>query len=761
MATLVLGAAGAAIGGSIGGSILGVSAATIGGMIGSSVGAVVDSWIVSSLAPGQRFEGPRLDALRITSSTEGAVIPRLYGRMRIGGNIIWATDFREETRTTRQGGGKGGGPSVRTTEYLYYASFAVALCEGPITGIGRVWADGKPMDLEGVTWRWYPGDEAQQADPFIVAKMGAATTPAYRDTAYVVFEELPLERYGNRLPQVSFEVFRPLADPDTAEGLTRAVTLIPASGEFTYATQPIRKSAGGGATSEENLNALSQTPDMNVALDRLQAMAPKVESVSLVVAWFGGDLRAGHCRVRPGVEVAAKATTPKVWSVNGDSRGSAYVVSTDAEGRPIYGGTPADFAVVQAIREMKARGLRVTFYPFILMDVPAGNSLPNPYSDNASEIGQPAFPWRGRITCSPAAGYGGSVDKTATAATQVATLFGGAQVSSFSVSGESVSWTGPSGDWGLRRMILHYAHLCKAAGGVDAFLIGSEMRGLTSIRSGASSYPAVQALRDLLADCRTILGSSTKLSYAADWSEYFGHHPQDGSGDVFFHLDPLWADPNTDFIGIDNYMPLSEWRDGYDHLDAQDWPAIYDRGYLQANIAGGEGFEWFYASQEDRTAQIRTPIADGAAGKPWVFRYKDLRAWWENPHFNRPGGAESATPTPGCRSRSRSGSRSSAALPLIGAPTSRTCSSTRRARRASCRTSRAAGAMTPSSGPILRQPTSGGASRRTTRSRRSMGSGWCAFPNAQPGPGTRGRTRSSPSSATSGPTARTGGSATG
>jgi hypothetical protein len=645
MATLVLGAAGAALGGSIGGSILGVSAATIGGMIGSSVGAVVDSWIVSSLAPGQRFEGPRLDSLRITSSTEGAVIPRLYGRMRIGGNIIWATDFREETRTTRQGGGKGGGPSVRTTEYLYYASFAVALCEGPITGIGRIWADGKPMDLSGVTWRWYPGDEAQQADPFIAAKVDAGATPAYRGTAYVVFEELPLERYGNRLPQVSFEVFRPLADPDTAEGLTRAVTLIPASGEFTYATQPIRKNAGGGATVAENLNALGQTPDIVVALDRLQAMAPKVESVSLVVAWFGDDLRAGHCKVRPGVEVAAKATTPKAWSVNGVSRGNAYVVSTDAEGRPVYGGTPTDFAVVQAIKEMKARGLRVTFYPFILMDVPPGNSLQNPYSDNASDIGQPAFPWRGRITCSPAAGFAGSVDKTASAASQVAALFGGAEVSHFAVSGESVGWTGPSGDWGLRRMILHYAHLCKAAGGVDAFLIGSEMRGLTTIRSGPASYPAVQALRDLLADCRAILGPGTKLSYAADWSEYFGHHPQDGSGDVFFHLDPLWANANTDFIGIDNYMPMSDWRDGYEHFDAQDWPAIYDRGYLQANIAGGEGFDWFYASQEDRAAQVRTPIADGAAGKPWVFRYKDLRAWWENPHFNRPGGAESATPT--------------------------------------------------------------------------------------------------------------------
>ncbi len=626
MATLILGTAGAAIGGSIVGAILGVSAATIGGFIGSTIGSVVDSWIVSSLAPTQRIEGARLESLRITSSTEGAVIPRLYGRMRIGGNIIWATDFREETKTTTQGGGKGGGGGkVKTTEYLYYASFAVALCEGPITGIGPVWADGKPMDLSGVTWRWYPGDEAQAADPFISAKMGAANTPAYRGTAYVVFEELPLSSYGNRLPQLSFEVFRPLADPDTAEGLTRAVTLIPASGEFTYATQAIRKSSGG-ATQAENLNALPATADMVVALDRLQGMAPAVESVSLVVAWFGDDLRAGSCKLRPGVEVSAKSTTPVIWSV--------------------YGGTPADFAVVQAIREMESRGLRVTFYPFLLMDVPPGNTLPNPYSDTAAETGQPTFPWRGRITCSPAAGFAGSVDKTTTASSQVVAFFGAASPSDFAISGETVSWTGPSGDWGLRRMMLHYAHLCVVAGGVDAFLIGSEMRGLTTIRSGASTYPAVAAFKALAADVRAILGAGTEIGYAADWSEYFGHQPGDGSGDVFFHLDPLWADPNTDFIGIDNYMPLSDWRDGFTHADAAEgWPAIYDQAYLQANIAGREGFDWFYASAADRSSQVRTPITDGAASKPWVFRYKDLRSWWSNAHYDRPGGVESGTPT--------------------------------------------------------------------------------------------------------------------
>ena len=55
-------------------------------------------------------------------------------------------------------------------------------------------------------------------------------------------------------------------------------------------------------------------------------------------------------------------------------------------------------------------------------------------------------------------------------------------------------------------MVLHYAHLCAAAGGVDAFLIGSELIGLTHVRDSATTYPAVAALKTLAADVRTILG---------------------------------------------------------------------------------------------------------------------------------------------------------------------------------------------------------------------------------------------------------------
>ena len=664
MASIILGAVGSALGAGFGGTILGLSGSAIGGMIGSSIGSVIDSALVASLSPGQRIEGARLDSLRITSSTEGAVIPRLFGRMRLGGNIFWATDFTEEVNTTRSGG-KGGGPKVTTTEYIYSASFAVGLCEGSeagpagtnlsggeigggggpagqgITGIGRIWAEGKPMDLTGVTWRWYPGSEIQTADPFISAKMGASSTPAYRGLAYVVFEQLVLTAFGNRLPQLSFEVFAPLADADTAEGLVQAVTMIPASGEFAYATEVVKKT-DAGANSAENANAVADTPDMDVSLDRLEALAPAVASVSLVVAWFGDDLRAGNCAVRPKVDLAAKTTVP-LWSVDGVARAAAAVIS-QIDGKPVYGGTPADFSVVQAIQAIKARGQRVTFYPFLMMDVPSGNTLPNPYSDNAAGVGQAALPWRGRITCSPAAGFAGSVDKTASASAQVAAFFGTATPAMFAVSGTTVTWTGGA-DWGLRRMILHYAHLCAAAGGVDAFLIASEMVGLTTIRSGASTYPTVTALKSLAADVRSILWAGTKIGYAGDWSEYFGHHPSDGSGDVFFHLDPLWSDANIDFVGIDNYMPLSDWRDGWDHIDAALAPTIYDRAYLQSNIAGGEGFAWFYASPTERDSQTRTPITDGAYGKPWVFRFKDLQGWWSNAHYNRPGGVQSGVAT--------------------------------------------------------------------------------------------------------------------
>ena len=111
---------------------------------------------------------------------------------------------------------------------------------------------------------------------------------------------------------------------------------------------------------------------------------------------------------------------PATWSVAGvDARRRACRLAVD--GRPAYGGTPSDDSVTHLIAELKARGLKVTLYPFVMMDIPAGNALPDPWTGAAS---QPAYPWRGRITCDPAPGQPGSPDGTAAAATQVDAFFG-------------------------------------------------------------------------------------------------------------------------------------------------------------------------------------------------------------------------------------------------------------------------------------------------------------------------------------------------
>ncbi|MFQ6553315.1 glycoside hydrolase/phage tail family protein [Aestuariibius insulae] len=638
MATLVLSAAGMAIGGTIGGSVLGLSTAVIGRAAGAALGRVIDQRLMGS--GSQTVEVGRVDRFRLTGASEGTAIPRIFGRMRVSGQVIWASKFREKTKTSGGGGGKGGAPSQpKTKEYSYYINMAVALCDGEISRVGRVWADGVEIARDDLNMRVYKGGQDQLPDAKIEAIEGAGNVPAYRGTAYVVLDNLPLGQFGNRIPQLSFEVMRPVPEdlpPQDIPQIVRAVAMMPGSGEFSLATSPVRRQIEYGQTEIANINTPSGKTDFVTSVEALVEEVPKCVSVSLIVSWFGDDLRAGDCRLKPKVERSAGGGD---WAVSGAGRGQVEVVPTE-DGRPVYGGTPSDASVIQAIQHLAGQQKRVVFYPFILMEQLAGNGRADPYSDAAD---QAVLPWRGRITTLKAPGQPGSTDGTAAAEAEVAAFFGEARPEHFSRSGETITYTGPA-EWSYCRFILHYAHLCAAAGGIDSFCIGSEMRGLTQIRGAANSFPAVAQLVRLAREVRAILGPDTNIGYAADWSEYFGYHPQDGSGDVFFHLDPLWADDAIDFIGIDNYMPLSDWRDGDDHADA-DWGSIYNLKYLTSNIEGGEGYDWYYHSPEARAAQIRTPITDGAYGEPWVFRYKDLQGWWANAHHNRIGGVRQANPT--------------------------------------------------------------------------------------------------------------------
>ena len=606
MATVLLSAAGSAFAGSLGGSLFGLGLGTVGQAVGAIAGSVLDEQLLGSgSAP---VEVGKARSLRLQSSTEGAAIPQVFGRMRLAGQVIWSTRYRENIRETTQGGKATGGQRVR--EYDYTISFAVGLCEGPIDRIGRVWADGQLLDLSGLNYRVYSGDESQLPDPKIEAVEGTDTVPAYRGMAYVVFEDLPIEAYGNRIPQLNFEVFRSpavtLTGPEAGLALgdaVRAVCLSPGTGEFALDPEMAQVVYPAGGGTYANVNNADGRADIMAALDQLDAELPACDAVSMVVSWFGDDLRCGRCRVEPRVEKANRSHSPDPWSVAGLTTATARTVSEDASGRVNFGGTPADGSVIRAIAEMNARGKAVMLYPFLLMDLPGGNGLPDPYGGAE----QAAFPWRGRITLDAAPGQPGSVDQTGAAAVDVAQFFGTAQASDFQIAAGAVTYTGPD-EWTWRRFVLHLAALGAAAGGIEAICIGTELRGLTTIRDGATSFPAVTELQALAAEVRALL-PSTKITYAADWSEYFGHQPQDGSGDVLFHLDPLWADPNIDAIGIDDYTPLSDWRAEATHADVAAG-SVYSLPYLKGQVEGGEYYDWYYASPEDRAAQIRTPIED-------------------------------------------------------------------------------------------------------------------------------------------------------
>ncbi|WP_436399283.1 baseplate multidomain protein megatron [Roseobacter sp. S98] len=644
MATIVLSAAGSALGASLGGTVAGISTAVIGRAVGATLGKVIDQKLIGE--GSDAIETGRVDRFRLFSASEGEPLSQVYGRMRLGGQVIWASDFTEVVSVSG-GGGKGvSAPrQPQTRSYSYTVNLAVAICEGEITRVGRIWADGEEIAPDDLNLRIYKGSGDQLPDPVMEAIEGTGMVPAYRGTAYVVFENLSLEPFGNRVPQFSFEVSRPeqINEADAAFAPTygiRSVALMPGTGEYALATTPVYYSDGPGSRWTANVNTPTEKADFRVSLEALEEELPNCQAASLIVSWFGNDLRCGSCAVRPKVEKKDYDGENMPWRVAGLNRGTAESMVLDENGRPVYGGTPADQSVIQAIQAMNAAGKKVMFYPFILMDQLEGNTLPNPYDPDGF---QPRLPWRGRITLSVAPGVDGSPDGTAAAETEVDAFFGNVTASDFSVSGGAVSYSGPD-EWTLSRFVLHYAALCKAAGGVEAFCISSEMRGLTWIRGAGNTFVAVERLRQLAAEVRAIVGPDTKISYASDWSEYFGYQPQDGSNDRYFHLDPLWADPEIDFIGIDNYMPLSDWRDGDTHLDVSAG-SVYDLDYLRSNIAGGEGYDWFYASDEDRAAQIRSPIEDGAHSEPWVFRYKDLRNWWSNEHYERIGGVRAAAPT--------------------------------------------------------------------------------------------------------------------
>ncbi|MFI4983651.1 MAG: glycoside hydrolase TIM-barrel-like domain-containing protein [Rickettsiales bacterium] len=558
MASIILSSVGRAVGNSVAASV----GASIGQLVGSFAGHGLDQMLFGSSSLSQSHSA-RLKDLSIQSSSYGQMIPIIYSTCRIAGNIIWALPIKEVPTTyTQNVGGKGSKAQHSHTNYSYFATLAISLCEGKISEISRIWANNKLINIKQYHLRIYKGDEAQLPDPIIESHLGVGNAPAYRGQAYVVLEDFPLNEFGNHLPNFNFEVKRKVSSSDQVEveELIESIIMIPGSGEFVYDTQTNYKSNGlvvnnkwiqQGANQSINEHSSLGKANALVALDQLQDTLPNVKWIAPVVTWFANSLNAGECKILPGVEYKGGATTlPDRWKVGEFNRESAHAI-THINARPIYGGTVHDDSMFRYLEELKRRGFKVMLYPMFFMDV-------------ANK------PWRGRVT-------------------------GDAQnIRDFFTKQN-----------GYNQFVLHYAKLAK--GLVDAFIIGSELIGLTKVKDEQNNFPAVEALIKLALEVKEIVGKDVIVTYAADWSEY--HHTEGG----WYNLDKLWACEAIDVIGIDAYFPLT------DSLES-----VYDPELITRGWESEEGFDYYIQDGQ------RQPL--GAA-----YAWKNIRWFWENEHINPDG----------------------------------------------------------------------------------------------------------------------------
>lgn len=212
----------ARLGFAVGGSVLG---GFLGGPLGAKIGFLAGAYLGGRLfGDADAVEGPRKTDLSVQAASYGTPWPIHYGTNRIAGQLQWVQG-NKLIEVEREESGKGTGPAF--VNYEYFATFAVGLCEGPITGVRRIWADTTLIydigqsdiadqiaadagvqsnaQLPGVNIQIYTGTATQLPDPSIEAEKGVGKTPAYRGRAYMVFDFLNVDTWG-RIPNITAEV---------------------------------------------------------------------------------------------------------------------------------------------------------------------------------------------------------------------------------------------------------------------------------------------------------------------------------------------------------------------------------------------------------------------------------------------------------------------------------------------------------------------------------------------------------------------------
>lgn len=210
MASIILSSAGATVGNAImpglGGKLMRSAGSKLGSVLDKDIG-----WTSSSK------DGQQLENFEVQDSCYGVAIPKVFGRARVAGNVIWASDLIETSHKEGLGSGKGGSVatafSSSSTTYTYSLHAAIAICAGEVGKIETIWADSNIIYQNGI-WEdgivasssIHLGSDDQGVDPLLESWIGTGDVPSYKGIAYIVLESLELSNFGNRMPNLTFEI---------------------------------------------------------------------------------------------------------------------------------------------------------------------------------------------------------------------------------------------------------------------------------------------------------------------------------------------------------------------------------------------------------------------------------------------------------------------------------------------------------------------------------------------------------------------------
>lgn len=252
---------------------------------------------ISALSSALDRKKPPLSDLQITSSAYGDALPIVYGTARVGTRLIWSDGLKtvhqnkfgkayqaNGTGATAGSSKKGkitGGKKTSNAQTMT-ANLGYGICEGPIDDLLVIWANGTVIFDKTGTYKnsttgelvnegnyrfaFYKGTSTQLPDPMIKAwteeTYGPGSTPAYRDWAYITFEDLDLTAWGGSIPELHCQVTRVATPAYPATEMTPLPnSVFGGSYAMDWSTGLLYSSVNNGITIYD-VNALEQTAEV-------------------------------------------------------------------------------------------------------------------------------------------------------------------------------------------------------------------------------------------------------------------------------------------------------------------------------------------------------------------------------------------------------------------------------------------------------------------------------------------------------------------